>query len=145
MLETAVRASNAQYDDPEILNRLDVRLLEISSGDLGWDVFTLDYHVDSPINTVFSPKAMNLYLRMFNFLWRLKRVEYTLTAAWRRWGIAARTKLADVGQDLRQDLHQAQMTISRMVHFVYQLQHYYLFEVKYPEKTHRERGCMFLR
>ncbi|ORZ02633.1 Spc98 family-domain-containing protein [Syncephalastrum racemosum] len=129
VLETAVRASNAQYDDPEILNRLDVRLLEISSGDLGWDVFTLDYHVDSPINTVFSPKAMNLYLRMFNFLWRLKRVEYTLTAAWRRWGIAARTKLADVDQHLRQDLHQAQMTISRMVHFVYQLQHYYLFEV----------------
>ena len=29
VLETAVRASNAQYDDPEILNRLDVRLLEV--------------------------------------------------------------------------------------------------------------------
>lgn len=29
ILETAVRSSNAQYDDPEILNRLDVRLLEV--------------------------------------------------------------------------------------------------------------------
>lgn len=29
ILETAVRSSNAQYDDPEILNRLDVRILEV--------------------------------------------------------------------------------------------------------------------
>ena len=29
ILETAVRSSNAQYDDPEVLNRLDVRLLEV--------------------------------------------------------------------------------------------------------------------
>ncbi|RUP51935.1 gamma-tubulin complex component protein, partial [Jimgerdemannia flammicorona] len=83
-LETAIRASNAQYDDPEILRRLDVRLLEVSPGDLGWDVFTLDYHVDSPINTVFTPQAMHQYLKLFNFLWRLKRVEHTLSAAWRR-------------------------------------------------------------
>ncbi|KAI8061728.1 gamma-tubulin complex component protein [Gongronella butleri] len=127
VLETAIRASNAQYDDPAMLNRLDVRLLEISPQDLGWDVFTLDYHVDSPINTVLSPPAMNQYLRIFNFLWRLKRVEYTLTATWRRWGTASRsfTRIPDLGQDL----HKAQLIIARMVHFIYQLQHYYLFEV----------------
>lgn len=45
-------ASNAQYEEPDILERLDVRLLEISPGDLGWDVFSLDYHVDGPIGTV---------------------------------------------------------------------------------------------
>lgn len=52
LLETAVAASNAQYEEPDILKRLDVRLLEISPGDLGWDVFSLDYHVDGPIGTV---------------------------------------------------------------------------------------------
>ncbi|MPC17584.1 Gamma-tubulin complex component 3 [Portunus trituberculatus] len=51
LLETAVVASNAQYEEPDILKRLDVRLLEISPGDLGWDVFSLDYHVDGPIGT----------------------------------------------------------------------------------------------
>ncbi|OAD75106.1 hypothetical protein PHYBLDRAFT_96718, partial [Phycomyces blakesleeanus NRRL 1555(-)] len=126
VLETAIRASNAQYDDVDILNRLDVRLLEISPEDLGWDVFTLDYHVDSPINTVFSQQAMNQYLRIFNFMWRLKRVEYTLSSAWRRWGTASRT-FASI-PEMDQDLHQAQLAISRMVHFIYQLQHYYLFE-----------------
>jgi gamma-tubulin complex component 3 len=29
ILETAVRATNAQYDDADILKRLDVRLLEV--------------------------------------------------------------------------------------------------------------------
>ena len=50
--ESAVRATNAQYDDQDILDRLDVRLLEVSPGDAGWDVFSLDYHVDGPIKTV---------------------------------------------------------------------------------------------
>ncbi|KAI7888030.1 Spc98 family-domain-containing protein [Mucor mucedo] len=127
ILETAVRSSNAQYDDPEILNRLDVRLLEIQNDDLGWDVFTLDYHVDAPINTVFSSTAMHQYLQIFNFLWRLKRVEYTLSASWKKWGKASREFVGV--PDIQQDLHIAQLTIQRMVHFIYQLQHYVLFEV----------------
>ena len=32
ILETAIRATNAQFEDPEILERLDVRLLEIQPG-----------------------------------------------------------------------------------------------------------------
>ena len=34
ILETAVRATNAQYDNAEILKRLDVRLLEVSASSL---------------------------------------------------------------------------------------------------------------
>jgi len=52
VLESAIRATNAQFEDEDILNRLDVRLLEQSPGDNGWDVFSLDYHVDGPIGTV---------------------------------------------------------------------------------------------
>jgi gamma-tubulin complex component 3 len=90
-------------------------------------VFTLDYHVDVPINTVFSPNAMLQYLQIFNFLWRLKRVEYTLSASWKTWGKASR----EFGSipDFQQDLQLAQLTIQRMIHFIYQLQHYVLFEV----------------
>lgn len=89
-MEAAIRSSNAQYDDPDILRRLDVRLLEMSPGDSGWDVFSLDYHVDSPVNTILTPVAMHQYLKMFNFLWRLKRVEYALSSAWRRQTTSAR-------------------------------------------------------
>ncbi|KAK1802838.1 hypothetical protein P4O66_021376 [Electrophorus voltai] len=83
ILETAVRATNAQFDSPEILKRLDVRLLEVSPGDTGWDVFSLDYHVDGPIATVFTRECTNRYLRVFNFLWRAKRMEYILTDIWK--------------------------------------------------------------
>ncbi|KAG9292620.1 hypothetical protein G9A89_006992 [Geosiphon pyriformis] len=126
-LEAAVRASNAQYDDPDILRRLDVRLLEVSSGDCGWDVFSLDYHVDSPINTIFTPQAMHQYLKLFNFLWRLKRVEYCLSDAWRRQTTGARN-LNQI-EELKKDINTSRTVCNEMIHFVYQLQYYILFEV----------------
>ena len=58
VLESAIRATNAQFDDQDILTRLDVKLLEASQGDKGWDVFSLHYHVDGPIETVSSQKYL---------------------------------------------------------------------------------------
>ena len=49
ILESAIRATNTQFEDPDILERLDVRLLDVQPGDLGWDVFSLDYKVQGPI------------------------------------------------------------------------------------------------
>ncbi|KAG0282394.1 Gamma-tubulin complex component 3 [Linnemannia gamsii] len=126
-LEAAIRSSNAQYDDPDILRRLDVRLLEISPGDSGWDVFSLDYHVDSPVNTILTPVAMHQYLKMFNFLWRVKRVEYALSSAWRRQTTSARAIRPIL--ELVPELHHCRIVCGEMIHFVYQLQYYILFEV----------------
>ena len=69
ILETAIRGPNTQYEDQEILERLDVRLLEIQTGDTGWDVFSLDYKVSGPIGVVFTPDIMTQYLMLFNTLW----------------------------------------------------------------------------
>ncbi|KAJ3354691.1 Gamma-tubulin complex component 3 [Entophlyctis luteolus] len=126
-LESSIRSSNAQHDDPDVLRRLDVRLLEISSGDSGWDVFTLDYHVDPPIDTVFMTQSMGQYMKLFTFLWRLKRVEFSLSISWRR-GVtefAAFRKLREVGPHF----HFCSITLNEMIHFTYQLQYYILFEV----------------
>ena len=38
-LETAIRSSNAQYHEPEFLNRLDINLMKASAGDRGWEIF----------------------------------------------------------------------------------------------------------
>jgi gamma-tubulin complex component 3 len=54
------------------------------AGDSGWDVFVLKYHVDAPINAVISPRHLDMYRKLFTFLWRLRRVEYTLTNTWCR-------------------------------------------------------------
>ena len=49
-----MRATNAQFEVTDILHRLDVRMLDLSPGDQGWDVFSLHYHVDGPISTVMT-------------------------------------------------------------------------------------------
>jgi gamma-tubulin complex component 3 len=100
---------------------------KIQNNDSGWEVFSLDYHVDPPISTIFNSSAMTQYLQVFHFLWKIKRVEHTLSAAWRQWGTASR-QFSQL-KELSQDLHLAQLSIQRMIHFIYQLQHYVLFEV----------------
>ncbi|KAB1267567.1 Gamma-tubulin complex component 3, partial [Camelus dromedarius] len=139
ILETAVRATNAQFDSPEILKRLDVRLLEVSPGDTGWDVFSLDYHVDGPIATVFTRECMSHYLRVFNFLWRAKRLEYILTdirkghmcnARLLRGMPVTRGRGAGVGvPEFSGVLHHCHILASEMVHFIHQMQYYITFEV----------------
>ncbi|XP_075910838.1 gamma-tubulin complex component 3 [Petromyzon marinus] len=127
ILETSVRATNAQFDSPDILNRVDVRLLEVSPGDTGWDVFSLDYHVDGPIATVFTQECMMQYLRVFNFLWRAKRMEYSLTDIWK--GQMCHSKLLRSMPELSGVLQQSYVLASEMMHFIHQMQYYITFEV----------------
>ncbi|KAI9592455.1 Spc98 family-domain-containing protein [Syncephalis fuscata] len=126
-LETAIRTSNVQYEDIEIKRRLDVKALEVSPGDSGWDVFSLEYTVEQPIKTVFKKSAMDQYRQLFQFLWKLKRVEHTLSKAWRR----QMTSVHQLRQaaELERGLRYCNIQCSEMVHFIYQLQYYILFEV----------------
>ena len=128
-LEHAIRGSNAQYDSPDVLERLDARLLELSHGEIGWDVFTLEYRIDAPVDVVITPWANKQYLVLFNFLWRIKRVEYALGTTWRRCITGARGVLASISDKLGKDWKIARCCIAEMIHFVNQLQYYILFEV----------------
>lgn len=78
ILESAIRVTNAQYEDEEILKRLTVEFLHHSHGDTGWDIFTLVYIVDGPVGTIFEP-AMPEYRTLFGSLWKAKRMEYVLS------------------------------------------------------------------
>jgi len=129
-LEHAIRGSNAQYDSQDVLRRLDARLVELSHGDVGWDVFTLEYKVDAPVDVVITPWASKQYLVIFNLLWRVKRVEFALGSTWRRCMTGARGVLATVDDGkLSRDWKAARCSIAEMIHFVNQLQYYILFEV----------------
>ena len=128
-LEHAIRGSNAQYDSQEVLRRLDARLLELSHGEIGWDVFTLEYKVDAPVDVVITAWASKQYLVVFNFLWRIKRVEFALGSTWRRCMTGARGVLATVDDKMSADWKKARCCIAEMIHFVNQLQYYILFEV----------------
>ncbi|WPH01449.1 Hypothetical protein R9X50_00429500 [Acrodontium crateriforme] len=128
-LEHAIRNSNAQYDSADVLRRLDARMLELSHGEIGWDVFTLEYRIDSPLDVIVTPWASKQYLKVFNFLWRVKRVEFALSTTWRRVQTGARGVLGAVSNKLGDDWKTARGGLAEMVHFVDQLQYYILFEV----------------
>ncbi|KAI5795038.1 Spc98 family-domain-containing protein [Geopyxis carbonaria] len=128
-LEHAIRGSNAQFDDAEVLRRLDARMLELSHGEVGWDVFTLEYKIDAPVDVVVTPHGSKQYLKVFNFLWRIKRVEYALGSCWRRFMTGARGVLRAVDDLVGNDWKLTRCVIAEMVHFVNQLQYYILFEV----------------
>lgn len=128
-LEHAVRNSNAQFDTSDVLRRLDSRMLELSHGEIGWDVFTLEYKIDAPVDVIVTPFGSKQYLKVFNFLWRVKRVEFALGSTWRRCMTGARGVLGAVSDKVGADWKKARCAMAEMVHFVNQLQHYILFEV----------------
>lgn len=59
-------------------------MLEFTQGELGWDVFNLEYKVDVPLDTILDPRSMEDYAKVFKHLWQIKRVEYSLTHVWTR-------------------------------------------------------------
>lgn len=97
-LEEAIRSTNAQNDPADVLRRLDARMDEYTHGEIGWDVFSLEYKVDAPIDTVLDPDMMVKYLRVFSHLWKMKRVEGALTDGWMRVAGGARTVLRVKGK-----------------------------------------------
>ncbi|OAP58710.1 hypothetical protein AYL99_07800 [Fonsecaea erecta] len=147
-LEHAIRHSNAQYDDAEVLRRLDARMLELSSGEIGWDCFTLEYKISAPCDVVITQWANTQYLKIFNLLWRIKRVEYSLSSTCKRCMTGGRGVLAAVSDKLGNDWKRSRCVVAEMVHFVNQLQYYLLFEVieaswkKLEEALHKPEATL---
>ncbi len=76
-LESAIRASNAQFNDADCLKKLNIKLNNASVGDIGWDIFCLEYKVDLPLSIIFSTKLLKDYQKLFFFFWKIKRIEYS--------------------------------------------------------------------
>lgn len=145
-LENAIRGSNAQYDSPEVLRRLDARMLQLSHGDIGWDCFTLEYKIDAPVDVVVTEWGNRQYLKVFNFLWRIKRVEFALASTWRKCMTGARGVLQNGDPAVEQTWKSTRGVLAEMIHFVGQLQYYILFEVIESswgelQKRIRREGC----
>nr|CAD1826168.1 unnamed protein product [Ananas comosus var. bracteatus] len=134
LLETAIRASNAQYDDRDILDRLKVKMMDHGDGDRGWDVFSLEYDARVPLDTVFTASVMKRYLKIFNFLWKLKRVEHALTGLWKtmkpnRIISCAFAKEGSIKVQFVSVLRKCQVLWNEMNHFVTNFEYYIMFEV----------------
>ena len=112
------------------LDRLTVKLLEVHYGELGWDIFCLDYVIedDSPLKAIFSPLIVRSYLRLFQFLWRAKRMEHEVANSWTnitfQFKAAAKNLPETIGL-----LHSCQLVLQEQMHYLSQIQYYVTFEV----------------
>ncbi|KAJ1697843.1 hypothetical protein LUZ63_006355 [Rhynchospora breviuscula] len=129
LLEASIRASNAQYDDRDILDRLKVKMMDYSDGDRGWDVFSLEYDAGMPLDTVFTASVMKRYLKIFNYLWKLKRVEHALTTIWKTMKPNCIVKSIIAKEGFVSILRKCQVIWNEMNHFVTNFQDYIMFEV----------------
>ncbi|KAL0486928.1 Tubgcp3 [Acrasis kona] len=148
ILESAIRSSNAQYDDPDITGRLDIRMIsdnQITSSNknisqmhqtqdgMGWDMFTLTYIVNPPLDTIFTKDVLRVYIRIFKHLWRIKRVDAMLDATWMKHQELAKVafghRKSNVSRKFQPILHLCNLLRHEMVHFCNNLQYYFMFEV----------------
>ena len=129
LLESAIRGSNAQYDDRDILDRLKVKMMDHRDGDQGWDVFSLEYDASVPLDTVFTASVMKRYLRIFNFLLKLRRVEHALIAVWKTMKPNRILQHLKANLEFPGMLRKCQVLRNEMNHFVTNLQYYIMFEV----------------
>jgi len=129
MLEGALRSSNAQFEPSYVLDRIGVRLLEASAGDSGWETFSLDYALDAPLNAVVHQDAISKYRTTFHMLWRLKRVEWSLSSSWKQQMSFTHAKGDETLSKLKPVLHRCNLNRGRMLHVVNNLCQFLMFEV----------------
>ncbi|EDW27734.1 GL19849 [Drosophila persimilis] len=128
MLDTALRCTNAQYDDPEILNHLDVVAQPPFLGDTGWDIVSLQYVVQGPLATMLEP-TMSTYKALFKPLWRMKHMEFVLsTKIWKE-QMTNGKKLRKMNAEIGKASYKLHLFTSEIMHFIHQMQYYVLFEV----------------
>ncbi|ODV85027.1 hypothetical protein CANARDRAFT_28747 [[Candida] arabinofermentans NRRL YB-2248] len=84
VLQDSVENSSVKDYPKDVIDRLDARLLEMGHGNIGWEVFTLDFQIKHPINMVLNERSNSSreYLRMFNFLLKLQKLSYLLNLGW---------------------------------------------------------------
>ncbi|PVU93231.1 hypothetical protein BB561_003391 [Smittium simulii] len=141
-VESAIRSSNAQFDNLEFTERISVRLSAITGTETsGWSAFPITYHIDSPINFVISESTMLKYNELTTFLLKLKRIELHLHRLWQHQLSLKTGKKNQKNQesqennnnnsnDRNQDTHtkyllkKVRICCGEMMHFVHQLERY---------------------
>ena len=84
ILSDAVQQSSLKnycnrHDNNVLINRLDSRVLDLGQQLIGWDVFTLEYDIPPVLSIILNVNredGRKEYLRIFNFLWKFKRIDY---------------------------------------------------------------------
>ena len=94
ILTDAINALSVFRED--LKYRLDARLLDLSSGNIGWEVFTVEYKIGNLALEPALHKSVVGYFKMFNFLWKLRSINFHLNKGSRNTGVLYKTDLKQV-------------------------------------------------
>ena len=128
-LESAINTTNAYYNDKDCLNKLNIKLLNQTTGDIGWDIFCLDYKIDYPLNIIISNKSLIDYQKLFFFLWKIKRLEYSQKhQVWRKF--MTYSQISGKNFDIfRKNIQRSMQFNQEIIHFITCLHNYLTLEV----------------
>jgi gamma-tubulin complex component 3 len=94
----------------------------------------------SPLSAIITPHVLDRYQSIFGFLWRLKRVEYSLSSAWRQHA-KNRRAVGDWIPELGSVMHRIHILRNQMTHFTSNLHNYMMFEVLENSWTEFQTEC----
>ena len=129
VLESAINSTNARYNDKECLNKLNIKLLKALPGDIGWDVFCLEYNIDLPLNIIINSRNILDYQKMFIFLIRIKRIEYSQNLEWRKIMTYTRDIANDKYPFFKSKIKKSLKFNQQIMHFIISLHNYLTLEV----------------
>ena len=129
MLDSSIKASNAQYHDPALLKNIEIVLFDAKRGETGWDVFLLDYKIAVPLTCIFSKQIMTVYKKIFNFYWNLKRIEFSQNKDVWRESIQLSHQLGKKYQKVRPYLQKSLLVNQQITHFISNFHTYITLEV----------------
>ncbi len=81
----------------------------------------------APLQTVFTKQVMQDYLRIFNYLWRLKRLDHSLSQAWSS-SMAHKNRFSKI-KGMQRHFHKYALVTHEMNHFVSNIHNYIMVEV----------------
>ena len=129
ILENSIRTTNAQFNDKECLNKLNIKLLDSKIGDTGWDIFLLEYNVEPPLNVIFNKKSLLQYQKLFFFFWKIKRLEYSQDhQIWRKFMTFSHSLKGNFDY-MRNKIQKSILFNQQVLHFINNLHNFLALEV----------------
>ena len=127
-LESAIKSTNAQFNDEECTKKLFIKLINPGNGDIGWDIFCLDYKVDLPLSIIFNNKLLTDYQKLFIFFWKMKRIEYELNQIWKKF-MGYSHLMKNNFYKIKKSIQKAIFFNQQIMHFITNLHNYFALEV----------------
>ncbi|XP_003369247.1 gamma-tubulin complex component 3 [Trichinella spiralis] len=127
-LENALRDCATKYDiTHEIIDKVDMEFLHPVQSDNYWDTIIITYRIVPEISAIFNDKTKPIYRLLFNFIWRLRRMDFELHS----YGLncISFSKGLKIVPEFYNLWQQFSLMNNELGNFVRNVQHYFFFQV----------------